>query len=132
MTVKVQYSFRQSLLLATLLCVVNTSLHAKEIFTTPLPDNPTSITNGSEKISHAFEMRFVSSDPKADGVTDWRKDRVEYLRHYADYAKKFFNDPDLDTLTTTEEEVVAALKKLKPQPLPKVRQRILLNDWQWY
>ena len=64
MTMKVQCSFRQSLLAATLLCTINSGCLTDPA--APLSDNPTSVTNGSEKISRAFEMRFVLSDPKAD------------------------------------------------------------------
>lgn len=93
----------------------------------------------SEAISRAFEMRYYTSDSKADGITDFKgpteyfdvEGRMQFLREYADYAKRFFNDPELDTLAVTEEQVADALAKLKPQPLPKVRREIPLTDWKF-
>ena len=43
--------------------------------------------------------------------------RVEYLTHWAEYAARFFNDQTLAEQVVREEEVVEAMKRLKPQPL---------------
>jgi hypothetical protein len=91
------------------------------------------------EISRSFEMRYFTRDPNASGITDFKgeteifdvEQRVTFLRQYADYARAFFNDVDLDTKVVTENEVQAALKRLKPQPLPTVRTRIRLTDWKY-
>jgi hypothetical protein len=94
----------------------------------------------ADELSRSFEFRYFDDDPCANGQTDFKgqtalfdtEQRVEFLRQYAEYAKDFFNDPGLDTKVVGDDEVEAALKKLKPQPLPSVRERILLYDgWKW-
>jgi hypothetical protein len=95
--------------------------------------------SAQDPISRAFEFRYVTSDPKAGGETDFRgptavfdtDERVRFLKAYADYAKGFFNDPDLDRLVVSDEQLEATMSSFKPQPLPQVRDRILLRDWKW-
>ena len=96
-------------------------------------------TAQSPELSLSFEFRYVDDNPAANGETDFKgetavfstEQRIEFLRQYAEYAKGFFNDPELDTKIVTDKEVETVLKKLKPQPLPKVRKRILLDEWKW-
>lgn len=91
------------------------------------------------KISEAFEIRYVSSDTAANGETDFKgptavfntADRLEYLQKFSEYGKKFFNDPNLDKQVITDAEVDSALQTLKPQPKPKTRQEIHLDDWKY-
>ncbi len=85
-----------------------------------------------QSLSHSFELRYVTTDTKANGETDYKgatewmntDQRVEYLTHWAEYATRFFNDQTLAEQVVREEEVVEAMKRLKPQPLPQVRQKI--------
>lgn len=94
---------------------------------------------GAQEVSRSFELRYITDDPAANGPTDFKGEtavfdtdqRVEFLRHYADYAARFFDDPDLDRLVVSDEEVEAALARLEPQPLPRVRRRIRLDAWKW-
>ncbi len=91
------------------------------------------------QLSESFELRHLSTDPKANGITDFRgptaifdtEQRVDYLRRYADLAKVFFQDTALNTQVVSDEEVIRSLKNIKPQPLPETRKRILLEEWQW-
>jgi hypothetical protein len=119
---------RQNGLTAIVLFAVTISCFSENRLDASVTGNPAP----GEAISSAFEIRYVSGNSKNNGITDWRDNRVEYLRHYADYAKEFFNDPSLAMLTTSDEEVAEALKQFKPQPLPEVRERILLDGWKWH
>ena len=112
----------------------------------------------NKEISKSFEFRRFSKDEKFNGMSLFKKEgskkekkgekkkapkknskalkeiakRVEYLKNYGLYASRFFNDPDLDTKVVSKKEVDDTLKKIKPQPLPDVRRRVLLNDnWRW-
>ena len=87
-----------------------------------------------------FEMRHYSSDAKANGVTDFHgetevfdtEQRVEALNRYADYASKFWGDPQLNTPLFTDAEVRERVAKIKPQPTTAVRQTISLDGWRAY
>ncbi|WP_020531262.1 hypothetical protein [Flexithrix dorotheae] len=89
--------------------------------------------------SKTFELRYFTNDPKANGETDFKgeteylsvEQRVEYLKHYADYASRFFKDQEFNTKVVEDSEVENALSKIKPQPLPEVRKRIPLENWKW-
>ncbi len=106
-----------------------------------LTNNPLSAkgmqTGDEREISRAFELRFVTDNPEADGETDFKgeteifdlEERIGYLRNWADYGRHFFNDPELDRIVVTGEEVEAVLGSLKPQPLPEVRTTIRLDNW---
>ncbi len=88
----------------------------------------------------SFELRYFTSDPKANGETDFKGEseflttdqRVMFLKHYANQAKTFFNDSNLNTKVVHDNEIKEVLRQIKPQPLPKVRKRIALNEWQAY
>ncbi|MBQ9364076.1 MAG: hypothetical protein IJT97_11780, partial [Bacteroidaceae bacterium] len=90
-------------------------------------------------LSQSFELRYVTNDPKANGETDYKgatawmttDQRVEYLHHWQQYAGKYFGDMGLDQQVVSDEEVAEAMKCLKPQPLPKVRQQLRLEEWRW-
>lgn len=90
-------------------------------------------------LSQSFELRYITSDTKANGETDFKgatewfttEQRVKYLTNWANYATKYFSDPELDKLVVSDEEVSTALRQLKPQPLPHVRQKIVLDEWLW-
>ena len=90
-------------------------------------------------LSQSFELRYVTSDPKANGETDYKgatewmntDQRIEYLTHWQQYASRFFGDPSLAEQAVTDGEVGEALKRLKPQPLPQVRQKLVLDEWRW-
>ncbi len=98
------------------------------------------VAEGKHTIARTFEFKFFSKDSKANGDTDFRGEtevfntsqRVEFLNRYADYAARYFNDPNLDTKVVTDAEVQASMAKFKPLPLPTIRKRIPLNDgWTW-
>jgi len=94
---------------------------------------------GAQEISRSWELRYFTSNPAADGETDFKgktsvfdtEQRVQFLERYAEYAKRFWNDPRLDSRVVDDAEVGAALRSLKPQPLPEVRTRIPLRSWKW-
>ncbi len=93
----------------------------------------------AQTLSKTFEMRYFTNDPKANGETDFKgetavfntEDRVEYLKRYAEVAKEFFKDPNLDTKVVSDDQLKQAMSKLKPQPEPEVRKRIPLKSWKW-
>lgn len=87
-----------------------------------------------------FEMRYLTKDPKADGVTDFHgetewfdtEQRVAVLGSYTDYASRFWGDPGLDRPMFTDADVRARLAGIKPQPSTSVRRTIRLEDWRAY
>ncbi len=89
--------------------------------------------------SQSFELRYFSPDKTANGETDFKgatsvfttEQRVEFLKQYAEAAKKQFNDPGLNTVVVTDDEVARALGKIKPQPRPEIRQHQALTDWKY-
>ncbi len=93
--------------------------------------------NDDNTLSHSFELRQFRNEAEANGPTDFKgetsifdtEERVDYLRDYADYGSRFFDDPDLDTEVVTDEEVDDLVDQLKPQPMPDVRTRFRLNGW---
>ena len=93
--------------------------------------------SASHFVSRAFQMRQFSSDARANGPTDFKgettvfntDDRLAFLKTYAAYAARFFEDPELDTLVVTEAEIGELVDDLKPQPLPSVRRRLKLERW---
>ncbi len=89
--------------------------------------------------SQSFELRYITDDPAANGETDFKgpteymdtEQRVEFLDHYAQASKAFFDDAELAHEVISDEESAEIAKNIKPQPLPTVRQQIPLNEWQW-
>ncbi len=94
----------------------------------------------AQVVSRSFELRYFSDSTQAIGVNDFRGDsalfsnqqRIEYLTNYANYAKDFFENPDLDQKAIEDEAVSQQLATIKDQPLPETRQRLLLDDWLWH
>lgn len=92
------------------------------------------------QLSSTFEMRYFTKDSRANGETDFKgetawmdtEQRVVSLNTYADYASRYFNNPQLDQVIVTDEEIDALLNQLKPQPLPNVRQVLSLDGWRAY
>lgn len=91
------------------------------------------------ELSRSFEIRVISADEKANGATGFKgsssiftnNDRLEYLKHYAEYAKGFFNDPGLDKKVVSLDQARERLKQIKPQPQPSIRKR-LQGTWKAY
>ena len=91
----------------------------------------------SAQTATTFEMRYFTPDAAADGVTDFHGEtewfttpqRVEMLGKYARYASRFWGDPGLDTPLFGDADVLAALSRIKPQPLTSVRRTIPLEAW---
>jgi hypothetical protein len=89
--------------------------------------------------SSSFEMRYFTDDPKANGETDFRGEtevfntdqRIEFLRHYAGFSKKFFQDEQLDFMVVSGREAGEVARRIKPQPLPEHRDRMVLDQWKW-
>ena len=93
----------------------------------------------SNLLSQSFELRYITSDSRANGETDYKgateylntEQRVKYLNLWANYAQQFFGDTSLAEQAVTADEVTKAMQQLKPQPLPSVRQKIRLEEWKW-
>src|SRR5690625_3709082 len=89
-----------------------------------------------QRISSGFEVRYFSSDPNANGETDFKgetsvfstEDRMEFLKYYGKSAAAYFQDENLDTQVVTDQEVDERLSQIKPQPLPKIREKILRSE----
>jgi len=94
------------------------------------------VTDRDTVLGRTFELKYFSNSKSADGDTDFIGDasifdtdqRVEFLNHYARQACRFFRDPKLDKKVVTDADVAAALRKIKPQPVPDVRKRLVLNS----
>jgi hypothetical protein len=92
-----------------------------------------------EEDSCSFELRYYSPDSSANGETDFKgetsvfdtDERIDFLRAYADYAKKFFRDPGLDKMIVSDREVADVLSRFKEQPQPEMRKRTRLEKWKW-
>jgi len=90
--------------------------------------------------SSTFEMRYFTKDARANGETDFKGDtewmdteqRISSLNAYADYASRYFNNPKLDQVIVTDDEIDVLLNKLKPQPLPGIRKVLDLSGWKAY
>lgn len=112
---------------------------AKIIFILFLFCTPSLRAQKSTSLSRTFELRYITSDEKGNGETDFKgateyfstAQRVHYLTHWANYATDFFGDPKLDRQAVSDDEVSQAMNRLKPQPLPEVRQQIRLEQWKW-
>jgi hypothetical protein len=95
--------------------------------------------SGDGVLSRSFEFRYFSDEAGADGETDFKgeteifdtEQRVDFLAHYGDYAKRYFHDPDLNRKAVSEDDITAAMLEIKPQPLPHIRTRVPLDDWKW-
>jgi len=97
------------------------------------------VVQNPQILSDAFEMRYFTYDPKANGLTDFKgiteyfntNERINFLKNYGIYARNFFNDPNLDTKVVTNAQTQRFLDALKPQPLTKIRKTIPLDIWKW-
>ncbi|MEM6700837.1 MAG: hypothetical protein AAF599_20710, partial [Bacteroidota bacterium] len=95
--------------------------------------------SSAQVISRSFEMRYFTDSTIAAGTIGFNGDstfltpenRLYYLEKYADYAKIFFQNTELNDQPVEAPEVDKLLKKIKPQPSPKNRQRLILEDWKW-
>lgn len=87
-----------------------------------------------------FDMRWLTNDAKANGVTDFHGEtewldttqRVEALNLYADFASKFWGDPQLNTPMFTDDQVSARTAQIKPQPGTTIRKTMELKNWRSY
>ena len=94
----------------------------------------------AQPISRTFELRYFTSDPAANGETDFKGEtewfntegRVQFLNEYADFASRYFDNPELDKEIVTDEEIGDLVRKMKPQPVTKIRHTIPLNGWKTY
>jgi len=90
-------------------------------------------------ISEAFEFRYVTENTDANGITDFKgptavfdtAQRIEYLKKFAEYGARFFNDTGLNTQVIDEKELAAGIKKLKSRPQPEIRSEIALDNWKY-
>jgi hypothetical protein len=93
----------------------------------------------SAPISQAFEVRYFTRNPVANGETDFKgkteflntEQRVDFLKAYADYGRIFWSDPRLDKEVFPLSEARVLTQKIKPQPKPQVRVRMLQDEWAW-
>ena len=94
------------------------------------------LTAGAQEYT-SFDMRWLTNDVKANGVTDFHGEtewldtnqRVQTLELYADFASKFWGDPELNTPMFTDAQVSERTAQIKPQPQTSVRRTLNLNNW---
>lgn len=99
-----------------------------------------SIKLSAQPLSGTFELRYFTNDPTANGETDFKgktewldtEGRVAFLKDYADYASRFFDNPELDKKIVSDEEINQLIKQIKPQPATNIRRTIPLNGWKSY
>ena len=66
------------------------------------------------------------------GADGWGVDsRIDYLKNYAAFLKRYFGGIKLDEYATGPDEVERIIKNLKPQPQPKTRRVTQLSHWRW-
>lgn len=90
-------------------------------------------------ISKSFEIRHFSNSPKAGGETDFKgkteffntTQRIDFLKAYATYGKKFWNDENLNKEVYPLSNANSLFTKIKPQPVPQIRKRLLADEWSW-
>lgn len=88
-------------------------------------------------ISKNFELRYISGDTKANGESDFKgetsvldtEQRIDFLNEYARAMKDILGDVSLNTEIVTLTESKERLGKIKPQPVPQKRRRIILDTW---
>jgi hypothetical protein len=93
----------------------------------------------SQVISNSFEVRHFSSSPKSNGESDFKgktsvfnnDQRVDFLKAYATYGKIFWKDARLDKEVYPIVNAKQQANKIKPQPSPQVRKRLLTDEWDW-
>ena len=94
----------------------------------------------AQPVSQTFELRYFTSDPSANGETDFKGEtqwfdtegRISFLNEYANFASRYFENPDLDKKIVTDDEIDHLIDKIKPQPGTNVRQTIPLDGWKAY
>ncbi len=92
-----------------------------------------------EPLAQAFELRYFSQNPAANGETDFKgkteflttEQRVDFLRSYAEYGRLFWKDPRLDQEVFPLAEARVRTQQIKPQPRTQVRVRLLEDEWAW-
>ena len=87
-----------------------------------------------------FEMRYITSDTKANGDSDFHGEtewmnldqRIDFLNKYAAYSAEFWGNPQVSQPLLAIGEAQGVVQNIKPQPLTKVRRTLRLSDWQTY
>lgn len=95
--------------------------------------------SGAQTVS-TFEMRYLTSDPKANGETDFHGEtewmcqdqRIDFLNKYASFASRFWGNPELDEPLLGDTEAAEALSRIKAQPLTSIRRTLRLDGWRAY
>ncbi|MEM9850154.1 MAG: hypothetical protein AAF847_19845, partial [Bacteroidota bacterium] len=90
-------------------------------------------------VSRSFELRYFIDSTIAQGTVGFNgdstiftaEDRLDYLDQYANYAKAFFQDKDLDEDAVDPVALRQLQEQLKTLPKPQNRQRLILKDWRW-
>lgn len=93
----------------------------------------------AELVAQAFEVRYFSQNPAANGETDFKgkteflttEQRVDFLHSYAEYGRLFWKDPKLDKEVFPLAEARVRNSQIKPQPKPQKRVRLLEDEWAW-
>ena len=94
------------------------------------------LTAGAQEYT-SFDMRWLTNDAKANGITDFHGEterldtnqRVQTLELYADFASKFWGDPELNTPMFTDAQVSEKTAKIKPQPVTSIRRSVNISNW---
>lgn len=99
-----------------------------------------SIKMSAQPFSSTFEIRYSANDLAANGETDFKGEtewldtegRITFLKNYADYASRFFDNRELNKTIVSDDEINRLIKQIKPQPATNIRRTIPLNGWKSY
>lgn len=116
------------------LCIFN--VHGKSNTTLSIMDD----RGVSEDNIETFDMRYYTSDIKANGDTDFYGDkdwfnleqRLDVLCKFAEYAAPYWGNPNLDKPLLKEDDINDRLSKIKELPITNIRKTIRLESWKAY
>ncbi|MFA6450635.1 MAG: glycoside hydrolase family 2 TIM barrel-domain containing protein [bacterium] len=92
------------------------------------------------ELSRGAEFFLYDEMPGKDGRTDFYsggmegwgvEERIDYLKNYGEFLKKYFGGIKLDEYATYPDEIEKKIKELKPQPEPVVRRSRRMDRWRW-
>ena len=86
----------------------------------------------SNKIITNELVYFTGTKERIKDFTGWessfnQEQRLEFLRHYQEAARKWYNDDKLDQKACSEEEIQEFFASYKELPAPTVRKEIIFD-----
>lgn len=92
------------------------------------------------KISETYEYFYYDGNEESNGETDFKgetsvfdtEQRIRFLAHYADQARRWFDDEKLGKPVVPAAQLNEALMNIKSKPLPHKRKRTELKDFSYH